>query len=93
MESCPFEIDDRDLAICARAERLQELARSQRGDIALALQLLFFRIHGVGYINRDHKLDVHGDCAGAIVGEARRRGGKSATVAAGQEADCRQKRH
>ena len=39
----PFEIGHRDLAVRAGAQRLQELARGQRGDVAVALQFLLLR--------------------------------------------------
>jgi hypothetical protein len=38
---------------------VEELRRGQADDIALALQRLLVRIHGVGHVNRNHQLHVH----------------------------------
>ena len=75
MQAGPFEIGHRDLAVRAGAQRGEEFARGQRDDIALALQLLLLRVHRVRDVDGDHQLDVDRHRIGALVGEARRRGG------------------
>ena len=39
-------------------QRLHEFARGDRRDIAFALQLLLFRVHRIGHVDREHEFGV-----------------------------------
>ena len=72
MRARPFEVSDRDLAMHALLERLHELARGERGDVAFRLQRLLFRVHRIGDVDREHELDVDRDRARPVVDAQRR---------------------
>src|SRR6266550_407450 len=69
VETGPFEIGHCNTAVRTAPQRRHEFARRQPGDVALALQGLFLRVHRIGHVDSYHEFGIDGEGIGAAVGE------------------------
>ena len=81
----PFEIGDRDPAVRAALQRLQEFLGDDRLRITLPLQREFIHVHRIGDVDGEDEFDVDG---GRLVARPVRgvRRGKTRHIAAGEYA-------